>query len=203
MRHAVRGFRDRIPEFAWEGTVSSAVARHPWIIRAGGTLVRMLDRTRLASRTSLRAVDLFHRPEIQTSAAKPEDRAPTVGGGDGSPIHLPRNVAQVALVERCPARQKDRLLDRVPEFHGPRHRYGKDLLEVTAAGDSSRLNLERPWKEALGTERPWTEVPWTGVPWKEAARKIQAESPEDRMGRADCLKIQFVRTRREGTPGRR
>jgi len=193
MRHAVRGFRDRIPEFAWKGIVSSAAARHPWIVRAGATSVRMLDRTRLAFRTSLRLVGLFRRPEIQTSVVMQEDLLlPRAEDGDGSPIPLPRNVALVAPAERCPVRQKGRLLDRVPEVQGPRLRYDKDLLEMTVAGESLRRSLEGPWKEEPGT----------GAPWKEAARKIRAEFPEVRMGRAECLKIQSVRTRREATPGR-
>ena len=196
MRLAIRGFRDRIPESAWEEILNSAAARHPWIVRPGGTSAQMLDRIRLAYRTSLRRGDLFRRPEIQTSAVMLdavilEDRLLTMAeGGDGSPIRLPRNVAQV---ERCPVRQRGLLLDRVPGFHGPRIRYDRDLPEVTGTGGSSRRNLEGRWKEG----------PWTGAPWKEALRKIRAESPEARMGRAECLRIQSVRTRREATPGRR
>jgi hypothetical protein len=173
--------------------VSSAVARHPWIVRAGDTWVLILDRTRMAFRISLRLVDLFRRPEIQTSAVMQEDLLPPrAEDGDGSPIRLPRNVALVAPVERCPVRQKGRLLDRVPEFQGPRLRCDRDLLEMTVAGASLRRSLEGPWKEEPGT----------GAPCKEAARKIRAEFPEVRMGRAECLRIQSVRTRREATPGR-
>lgn len=198
MRLAIRGLRAQIPEFAWEGILNSAAARHPWIVRPGGTSARMLDRIKLAYRTSLRRGDLFRRPEIQTSAVMLdavilEDRLLTMAeGGDGSPIRLPRNVAQLERMERCPVRQGG-LLDRVPEFHGPRLRYGRDLLEVTGTGGSSRRNLEGRWKEE----------PWKGAPWKEALRKIRAEFPEVRMGRAECPKIQSVRTRREATPGLR
>jgi hypothetical protein len=196
MRLAIRGLRDRTPESAWEEILNSAAARHPWIVRPGGTLAQMLDRIRLAYRTSLRRGDLFRRPEIQTSAVMLdvvilEDRLLTMAeGGDGSPIRLPRNVAQV---ERCPVRRRGLLPDRVPGFHGPRIRCDRDLLEVTGTGGSSRRNLEGRWKEG----------PWTGAPWKEALRKIRAEFPEARMGRAECLRIQSVRTRREATPGRR
>ena len=198
MRLAIRGLHDRAPVSAWEEILNSAAVRHPWIVRPGGTSAQMLDRIRLAYRTSLRRGDLFRRPEIQTSAVMLdavilEDRLLTMAeGGDGSPIRLPRNVALVAPAERCPVRQKGRLLDRVPECQGPRLRYDKDPLEMTVAGDSLRRSLEGPWKEEPGT----------GAPWKEAARKIRAEFPEVRMGRAECLKIQSVRTRREATPGR-
>src|SRR5882724_7137655 len=110
MRLAIRGLRAQIPEFAWEEILNSAAARHPWIVRPGGTSAQMLDRIRLAYRTSLRRGDLFRRPEIQTSAVILEDRLLTTAeGGDGSPIRLPRNVAQV---ERCPVRQRGLLLDR-------------------------------------------------------------------------------------------
>ena len=79
---------------------------------------------------------------------------------------------------------------RVPR---PELRYDRDLLEMTAAGGSSRRNLEAPWKEEPGT----------GVPWKEGRGKIRAEFPEGLTGRAECLKIQSVRTRRAATPGLR
>lgn len=159
---------------------------------AGGTLVQARDRTRQALRTK-RACATRHRRgepclcrqilprilrQIRPSAIMTQEnpRPPTTGGGDDSPIRLPRSVG---AVRRCPDPRKAlRPPEQHPGFPGQKIRQGRDLLdqallETTKAG---------------------------GIPrHSRVARRIRLVSPETRVARVGSRKIH----RAAATLGRR